>query len=207
MLCFFCIVIIQTHTFCPGSPASPFCPSRPGSPRVPWDRENHWCKSTVNKMRSLILRAYLFPFLPRQTWKLQDLNNRVKNKSSQAKTVMDIKCLWKMKMQVKHLEWTLLVTHASAGLPWCTIISLEAHAQLFIFARGFITLWNVSRSNQVPVSQMDAHNLISLTFSPGGPLGPGKPWWQMGRLIHESLFVTGRTADTDNIAWWFATHS
>lgn len=52
-----------------------------------------------------------------------------------------------------------------------------------------------SRSYWLAASRMIILNWISLTFSPAGPLGPSKPWWQMERLIHKtpSAFILVRS--------------
>lgn len=51
-----------------------------------------------------------------------------------------------------------------------------------------------SRSYCPADSYMITLHWISLTFSPGGPLSPGKPWWQMKQFIHEtsSAFISVR---------------
>ena len=72
-----------------------------------------------------------------------------------------------------------------------------------------------SRSYWPAASRMNTFHLISLTFSPVAPMGPGKPWWQMERLINETIFAfkvgnikqKGALMPLANTTWQYVTHS
>lgn len=130
---------------------------------------------------------YLFSFPPWETLNLDDLNNSIKacHHTHRLSWILSVypknawinSCMW----WFSHV-WLLTVLPGSPrapSFPWeqtCSLVpsSLLGNSLHQIMKHSTTK----SRSYWPAASHIIALNYISLTFSPGGPLGPGKPCYK-----------------------------
>lgn len=106
------------------------------------------------------------------------------------------------------LIWSLTLLPGSPRAPSAPWQQISANV-ISSWQRTFIT--SHYEMCHVPIDLLlFVLHLISLTFSPAAPLGPGKPWWQKGKTSFASLSLPINNSATMQRAWkrtliWFNT--